>query len=151
MKFDSFSRFLKSDLYKDSLVAEMSGKLLPFDAYEPDPMLDIGIKVKTGSASTLDRKKQQEDEPVSRRRSILPWNNLRKDRSKSKDRGERDSSTDNNSKKVKKTKSNNVDNQPPYHSMTSLASSSHAEVGNPVGRVFDYILSTWFCLHFLPC
>ena len=31
MKFDSFSRFLKSDLYKESLMAEMAGKPLPMD------------------------------------------------------------------------------------------------------------------------
>ena len=42
MKFDSFTRFLKSDLYKDSLVAEMSGKGLPFENAENEPLLDIG-------------------------------------------------------------------------------------------------------------
>lgn len=32
MKFDSFSRFLKSDLYKESLLAGMNGRPLPLDA-----------------------------------------------------------------------------------------------------------------------
>lgn len=101
MKFDSFSRFLKSDLYKDNLMAEMSGKSLPFEAAE-DPNLDIGGQII--NTNSLGRKSQE----TSRRRSILPsWSNLRKDRSKSKDR---DSS-------MKKAKTNE-----PYHSMTSLTS-----------------------------
>ena len=39
MKFDSFSRFLKSELYKESLVAEMSGKNLPFENCEREALL----------------------------------------------------------------------------------------------------------------
>ena len=35
MKFDSFSRFLKSELYKESLMAEMAGKPLPMDTLAP--------------------------------------------------------------------------------------------------------------------
>ena len=31
MKFDSFSRFLKSDLYRESLAAEVGGQPLPMD------------------------------------------------------------------------------------------------------------------------
>ena len=110
MKFDSFSRFLKSDLYKESLVAEMSGKSLKFDpaaGADQDPDLDIGSSVhhfdpksSLGRKSKFDHKRESEigtnppSEP-SRRRSLLPsWNNLRggsgssKDRSKSKDRAE---------------------------------------------------------------
>ena len=106
MKFDSFSRFLKSDLYKESLVAEMSGKPLRFDpsGSEADPDLDIGSalmdpKASLGRKSKFDKRDSEigigtnpPSEP-SRRRSLLPsWNNLRggssssKDRSKSKDR-----------------------------------------------------------------
>jgi regulator of G-protein signaling len=106
MKFDSFSRFLKSDLYKESLVAEMSGKPLRFDpsGSEADPDLDIGSalmdpKASLGRKSKFDKRESEiganpPSEP-SRRRSLLPsWNNLRggssssKDRSKSKDRAD---------------------------------------------------------------
>jgi len=106
MKFDSFSRFLKSDLYKESLVAEMSGKPLRFDpaaGTDLDPDLDLGSidpKSSLGRKSKLEHKRDSEIGPnppsePSRRRSLLPsWNNLRggsgssKDRSKSKDRSE---------------------------------------------------------------
>ena len=108
MKFDSFSRFLKSDLYKESLVSEMSGKPLRFDptGSEADPDLDIGTapqhdhKSSLGRKSKFDVKREPEMGPnpansePSRRRSLLPsWNNLRggsgsKDRSKSKDRAD---------------------------------------------------------------
>ena len=50
MKFDSFSRFLKSELYKESLVAEMSGKTLPFadsNQSEVDPLLELGSESNT--------------------------------------------------------------------------------------------------------
>ena len=81
MKFDSFSRFLKSDLYKDSLLADMAGSPLPHDGTDLDSELlttqpDLntsGDSVKNKSAET-------------RRKSILPWNI--RNRSKSKDRVE---------------------------------------------------------------
>lgn len=31
MKFDSYNRFLKSDIYKDCVVAESHGKLFPYE------------------------------------------------------------------------------------------------------------------------
>ena len=34
MKFDSYPRFLKSDLYRQSLVADMEGVSLPYDEEE---------------------------------------------------------------------------------------------------------------------
>ena len=116
MKFDSFSRFLKSELYKDSLVAEMSGKSLPFENSEKEPLLDIG----EGFHSTHSSLRKTNE--GSRRRSILPSFGLRKDRSKSKDR---DASLE-NPKKGKKNK-----NHDQYHSMTSLTSQNteiHQEV-----------------------
>lgn len=123
MKFDSFSRFLKSDLYKDSLVAEMSGKNLPFENHQLDPLLDIGNanNAVPSTTSSLGRKSQES----SRRRSILPaWaGNLRKDRSKSKDRENQDSQSGRS--KMKKTKNNE---QQQYHSMTSLASTNKEDI-----------------------
>ncbi len=96
MKFDSFSRFLKSDLYKEATEAEMQGKPLPFaDKLDPDIMLDPesqekqqhhGKVEKTASApagGSKGGKKSSSSEDVGRRRSLLPWG---KDRSKSKER-----------------------------------------------------------------
>ncbi len=143
MKFDSFSRFLKSDLYKESLVAEMSGKPLRFDpsGSEADPDLDIGSvplqlhsdnKASLGRKSKFDLKHRDSEigmgtnnptsEP-SRRRSLLPsWNNLRggsgssKDRSKSKDR-DRDLSN------FKKTKEILPEQKRPEQQLDSQSSS----------------------------
>jgi len=76
MKFDSFSRFLKSDLYKESLMAEMAGRELPFaDALDAEVMIEVVTEV--GNASASGRKKDE-----NRRRSLLPWAN----RGKSKER-----------------------------------------------------------------
>ena len=36
MKFDSYPRFLKSDLYRQYLVADMEGLPLPFEEEKPD-------------------------------------------------------------------------------------------------------------------
>lgn len=133
MKFDSFSRFLKSDLYKESLVAEMAGKALPFEHAHTDALLDIGLQSppeslgrKSKLTSTLSSAHSENGDQPGRRRSILPWNNMRsKDRSKSKDRESTSSIGGQN--KVKKTKStDNIQQQQQYHSMTSLASSSNA-------------------------
>ncbi|KAE8745451.1 hypothetical protein FOCC_FOCC007831, partial [Frankliniella occidentalis] len=79
MKFDSYPRFIKSELYKECLLREISGQELPFNG---STELDQGLK--------LDRpnklKKSRSDVEDRRRKSLLPWH--RKNRSKSKDRGE---------------------------------------------------------------
>ena len=74
----------------------------------------------------IGRSKSQESTSSStRRRSILPWGNLRKDRSKSKDR---EPSLDSGSRsKVKKTKSTVSNDQQKFHSMTSLTTEVKAE------------------------
>ncbi|KAB7497147.1 Regulator of G-protein signaling loco [Armadillidium nasatum] len=70
MKFDSYSRFLKSDLYNTCLTHDRKGLPLPYPGEDTlDP--DLGI--------FFENKER-------RRKSLLPWH--RKDRSKSKDRGE---------------------------------------------------------------
>ncbi len=96
MKFDSFSRFLKSDLYKEAMVAEMSGRPLPFadDAAVHDNGLSIDLNsndnhvlAENNNPSKISAVKKQE-ESSNRRKSLLPWGNLKasKDRSKSKER-----------------------------------------------------------------
>lgn len=89
MKFDSYSRFLKSDLYKDALLADMAGKPLPFaDKLNED--LDLVSAINKTDARRKDEQHNSRNHSVpgadtennsSRRRSILPWNNLKgKDR-----------------------------------------------------------------------
>ncbi|XP_053632636.1 regulator of G-protein signaling loco isoform X3 [Cherax quadricarinatus] len=82
MKFDSYSRFLKSSLYQDCVSRDMRGQTLP---YPGDDSLDPDLRI-AQEDSHVKLKKSRSDAEERRRKSLLPWN--RKDRSKSKDRGE---------------------------------------------------------------
>ena len=67
MKFDSFSRFLKSNLYKECLEAEAGGRPLPLDTDQTDAP-------KAGPSAKATKK--ADGQP--RRRSMLPsWNHFR--------------------------------------------------------------------------
>ncbi|XP_034233546.1 regulator of G-protein signaling loco-like isoform X3 [Thrips palmi] len=79
MKFDSYPRFIKSELYKECLLREISGQELPFNG---STELDQGLKLERPNKL----KKSRSDAEDRRRKSLLPWH--RKNRSKSKDRGE---------------------------------------------------------------
>ncbi|XP_071448992.1 regulator of G-protein signaling loco isoform X2 [Hetaerina americana] len=90
MKFDSYPRFLKSDLYKECLLRDMSGQSFSFGSgmtLDADLCLNTnqdGDEVQSGKQL----KKSRSDAEERRRKSLLPWH--RKNRSKSKDRGETD-------------------------------------------------------------
>jgi regulator of G-protein signaling len=55
MKFDSYPRFLKSDLYKECLVRELSGQELPFPGGEG---LDTGLQLHSTGESHKNNKVQ---------------------------------------------------------------------------------------------
>ncbi|KAF0302019.1 Regulator of G-protein signaling loco [Amphibalanus amphitrite] len=85
MKFDCFPRFLKASIYTNCVSREAAGQPLPYlggDALDPDLRLQPEDKKQSKSKGG----KQESGE--RRRKSLLPWH--RKDRSKSKDRGEAD-------------------------------------------------------------
>jgi hypothetical protein len=73
MRQDSYARFLKSPLYKDSVLAEMEGRCLPFseDAESLDSLDSASdrksLKKQASGSST-------EEGGEKRRRSLLPWN-----------------------------------------------------------------------------
>lgn len=75
MKFDSYPRFLKSDLYKQCLSGNVEY-----------PNLEIGLLIHPASNTPTKLKKSLSNAEDRRRKSLLPWH--RKNRSKSKDRGE---------------------------------------------------------------
>ncbi|XP_046385174.1 regulator of G-protein signaling loco isoform X2 [Ischnura elegans] len=90
MKFDSYPRFLKSELYKECLLRDMSGQSFSFGA---SMTLDADLCLNTNQdgdelQSGKQLKKSRSDAEERRRKSLLPWH--RKNRSKSKDRGETD-------------------------------------------------------------
>uniref|UniRef100_A0A8D8Q0L3 Regulator of G-protein signaling loco n=2 Tax=Cacopsylla melanoneura TaxID=428564 RepID=A0A8D8Q0L3_9HEMI len=76
MKFDSYPRFLKSDLYKDCLLKEISGEEV---TYTKDEALELTHLLQQKSPPQL--KKSRSDVDERRRKSLLPWT-----RSKSRDR-----------------------------------------------------------------
>ena len=89
MKFDSFSRFLKSDLYKDSLLADMAGNSLPFNGED----LEGDLMTSAVDLDKSDSSLKKSGDSGGRRKSILPWGNIR-NRSKSKDRADQNLSTE---------------------------------------------------------
>lgn len=88
MKFDSYQRFIRSDMYKTCLVAEQQKQPLPYPGNQLDPNLRTSVeayeKVSTVTSSKL--KKSLSNAEDRRRKSLLPWH--RKTRCKSKDRNE---------------------------------------------------------------
>lgn len=87
MKFDSYQRFIRSDLYKSCLEAEQKGIPLPYPAESLDPMLKINLHSNQSASTTITKlKKSLSNAEDRRRKSLLPWH--RKTRCKSKDRDE---------------------------------------------------------------
>lgn len=89
MKFDSYQRFIRSDLYKSCLTADAKKQPLPYPGDQLDPGLRIltvaNEKPSTSSISSK-LKKSLSNAEDRRRKSLLPWH--RKTRCKSKDRNE---------------------------------------------------------------
>lgn len=90
MKFDSYQRFIRSDLYKTCLAAEQQKRPLPYPGHQLDPNLRISIEIhdksNATSATSMKLKKSLSNAEDRRRKSLLPWH--RKTRCKSKDRNE---------------------------------------------------------------
>ncbi|KAJ6635573.1 Regulator of G-protein signaling loco [Pseudolycoriella hygida] len=82
MKFDSYQRFIRSDLYKSCLDAESKKLPLPY----PGDQLDSGLRTHLVSPLASKLKKSLSNAEDRRRKSLLPWH--RKVRCKSKDRAE---------------------------------------------------------------
>lgn len=93
MKFDSYQRFIRSDLYKRCLDAEENQLPLPYPGEQPDVGLRTGppnaLNVNSANAAPAGKlKKSLSNAEDRRRKSLLPWH--RKQRCKSKDRQESD-------------------------------------------------------------
>lgn len=86
MKFDSYQRFIRSDLYKTCLVAEQQKQPLPYSGHTLDPNLRTSVYENTVTATSSKLKKSLSNAEDRRRKSLLPWH--RKARCKSKDRNE---------------------------------------------------------------
>ncbi|KAH8357201.1 hypothetical protein KR084_009268 [Drosophila pseudotakahashii] len=82
MKFDSYQRFIRSDMYKSCVEAEQKNQPLPYSGLDLDELLKTNFHM--GAFSKL--KKSASNAEDRRRKSLLPWH--RKTRSKSRDRTE---------------------------------------------------------------
>lgn len=80
MKFDSYQRFIKSDLFKIYIDAEQKRFKLPYPSEQLDPLL----RISNYSGSNVKIKKSYSNAEDRRKTSLLPWH--RKTRSQSKDR-----------------------------------------------------------------
>lgn len=126
MKFDSYQRFIRSDLYKSCLTAEAKKQPLPYPSDQLDPGLRIVIVTnEKPSASSLSSKlkKSLSNAEDRRRKSLLPWH--RKARCKSKDRHE---DYNNGNGSLKKSTSNGVTID--IHSSRSSLSSFDAVISS---------------------
>ncbi len=86
MKFDSYQRFIRSDLYKSCLEAVQKSFPLPYPAESLDPTLRINLQTSQTASTITKLKKSLSNAEDRRRKSLLPWH--RKVRCKSKDREE---------------------------------------------------------------
>lgn len=88
MKFDSYQRFTRSDLYKSCVTAEADKQPLPYPGHMLDPSLrTTTVCANEKSPSAVSKlKKSLSNAEDRRRKSLLPWH--RKTRCKSKDRHE---------------------------------------------------------------
>uniref|UniRef100_A0A1A9UWD6 RGS domain-containing protein n=1 Tax=Glossina austeni TaxID=7395 RepID=A0A1A9UWD6_GLOAU len=80
MKFDSYPRFIRSNLYRSCLQAEEKGEPLPLSGDNLDELFKTGF-LPTNSSKLKKSASNAEDR---RRKSLLPWH--RKTRSKSRER-----------------------------------------------------------------
>lgn len=80
MKTDCYQRFLKSDIYKECVLAEAEGKALPYQNNIPDEMKCFkknGSNSSGVGGSVVDSKKEAKrklDVAKPKRKSLLPWN-----------------------------------------------------------------------------
>lgn len=124
MKFDSYQRFTRSDLYKTCLDAEARNLPLPYPAEQLDPMLRITIQQAPSTITKL--KKSLSNAEDRRRKSLLPWH--RKARCKSKDREEIKESMKNSTSSSNTLKHNSNHSIPDIHSSRSSLSSFDATI-----------------------
>lgn len=118
MKFDSYPRFLKSDIYKQCLSGD-------FQKPPTDPRLLLHA-----STTPTKLKKSVSNAEDRRRKSLLPWH--RKNRSKSKDRGESEYTQKHGDLIIDGDCNGNLDEKNEIHSSSSSLTSLDLATSYPV-------------------
>lgn len=126
MKFDSYQRFIRSDLYKACVNAENKNISLPYPADLLDPMLRIAVQQPPTSSTMTKLKKSLSNAEDRRRKSLLPWH--RKTRCKSKDRDENKESMKNSTSSSNTLKHASNHSAGDIHSSRSSLSSFDATI-----------------------
>ncbi|XP_037922272.1 regulator of G-protein signaling loco isoform X4 [Hermetia illucens] len=103
MKFDSYQRFIRSDLYKKCIEAEAKNQPLPYPAEQLDEVLITNLANMPGHTKLKKSASNAEDR---RRKSILPWH--RKARCKSRDRADSESQSNTKTPSSSKSSSGNT-------------------------------------------
>ncbi|XP_033109844.1 regulator of G-protein signaling 12-like [Anneissia japonica] len=93
MKYDSYARFLKCDLYKECIMAEMEGRPLPIQVSDSNGNDQVTGKGKDRIPTSLSSNVSLSDESTINshsdskkwKKSILPWNRRTRKTSSSKD------------------------------------------------------------------
>lgn len=127
MKFDSYQRFIRSDLYKSCIQAEQKNTLLPYSTENLDPLLKItlsGSQQNNTNTVSSKLKKSLSNAEDRRRKSLLPWH--RKTRCKSKERDEDNKKNSTSSSNTLKHNSNHSGGD--IHSSRSSLSSFDAAI-----------------------
>lgn len=131
MKFDSYPRFLKSDLYKQCLSGNVEY-----------PSLEVGLLIHPASNTPTKLKKSLSNAEDRRRKSLLPWH--RKNRSKSKDRGETEYNSQRSDEPVTNNSNKSVSNA--HSSQSSLTSldlamscSMHVSLSSYLRRYLKFV------------
>ncbi|CAF3976480.1 unnamed protein product [Rotaria sp. Silwood2] len=74
MKYDSYSRFLKSNMYKDCIMSEMEGKCIPYTKQQQQQQLQTPSNYEDRSKTLDSFTKLKDDEKKDKKRSpLLPW------------------------------------------------------------------------------
>lgn len=124
MKFDSYQRFIRSDIYKSYQTAEAQKLPLPY----PADQLDAGLRITTidtkATSTSSKLKKSLSNAEDRRRKSLLPWH--RKTRCKSKDRSEESASNNSEASRLKPSDRSQSD----IHSSRSSLSSFDAAISS---------------------
>ncbi|WAR21811.1 RGS-like protein [Mya arenaria] len=106
MKQDSYVRFLKSEVYRSYMMAEMEGQALKMPgatSTDPRQVLATG-NTEAGKKKGKNGKDGTEENKERRRRSLLPW------RQKSKKQGNKNEKNENDAKNLKPSKDNKDNN-----------------------------------------
>ncbi|CAF1066283.1 unnamed protein product [Adineta ricciae] len=80
MKLDSYTRFLKSNMYKECIMSEMEGKSIPYTKPSPPPPTNNEDRSKCNDSLGKIKDEEKKDK---KRSPLIPWTKVKRDTSSS--------------------------------------------------------------------